>query len=203
MCNQFFVNILQMLLQNLDDKMYVSIDEAGMGSLAGPVVSCAVIWHPGPYDYLINDSKQLSKQKREDIVEYIKDNAIDYQISFVDNDTIDKVNIYNANMLSMHTCLDNLDVSFDHIMIDGNKFKKYGDIEHTCYVKGDATYVSIAAASILAKVARDEFMTELHNEYEIYGFDKNKGYGTKEHIKNLKLYGPCPYHRRSYITNFV
>ena len=203
MCNQFFVNILQMLLQNLDDKLYVSIDEAGMGSLAGPVVSCAVIWKAGPYDYLINDSKQLSKQKREDIVEYIKDNAIDYQISFVDNDTIDKVNIYNANMLSMHTCLDNLDVSFDHIMIDGNKFKKYGDIEHTCYVKGDATYVSIAAASILAKVARDEFMTQLHNEYEIYGFDKNKGYGTKEHIKNLKLHGPCPYHRRSYITNFM
>lgn len=191
------------MLQNPEDKMYVSLDEAGMGCLAGPVVSCAVIWQPGLYDHLINDSKKLTKNRREELVDYIKDNAIDYQVSFVDNETIDTLNIYNANMLSMHTCLGKLDVSFDHIMVDGNRFKSYNNIPHTCYVKGDATYVSIAAASILAKVARDEYMATLDKQFPMYGFNQNKGYGTKEHIKNLKLHGPCKYHRRSYISNFV
>lgn len=192
-----------MLLQNLDDRMYVSLDEAGMGCLAGPVVSSAVIWQPGPYDHLINDSKKMSKQRRDDIVDYIKDNAIDYQVSFVDNTVIDQINIYNANMLSMHTCLDNLDVAFDHIMVDGNRFKQYKNIPHTCYVKGDATYVSIAAASILAKVARDEYMEKLDTEYPMYGFERNKGYGTQEHIKNVRSHGICPYHRKTYLSNLL
>lgn len=193
-----------MLQNNKLDKVYVSIDEAGRGPLAGPVVCAAVIWNPlveGDLLEEIKDSKKiLSPSKREALYDFIIENAIDYSIIFIDNDVIDNINILEAVYLGMHRALDALDVNFDHILVDGNKFKKYKDVEHTCIVKGDAKMISIAAASILAKVARDRYMVDLAKIdcYARYFWRKNMGYGTKEHMDAIRKYGLTKYHRRSF-----
>lgn len=191
-----------MLLQNPDsDKLYASLDETGYGSLIGPVVVACVVWQPGEFDHLINDSKKLSPVLRKRLSEYIKENAIDHSITFIDQTKIDEVNILNANMMAMHECLDKLTLGYDHILVDGNRFRPYHDKPYTCVVKGDATYVSIAAASILAKVARDEYITKIAQEYPQYLWDQNMGYGTKQHIEAIQENGPTPYHRKSFLKN--
>lgn len=187
------------LEQTGEDKLCASLDEVGRGSLAGPVVAAAVIWKPGPCDDMINDSKKLSKRQRVELAEYIKDNAIDYAVSFVDNTEIDRINILNATMKAMHQCLDELNVDFDKIMVDGNYFRNYKDKPHTTVVKGDGKYVSIAAASILAKVTRDAYMIEMEKEYPGYGWDDNMGYGSASHILAIKEKGITPLHRVSFL----
>lgn len=193
-----------MLSQNPDDSLlYASLDETGFGSLIGPVVVGCVVWQEGEYDHLINDSKKLSPVMRKKLSEYIKDNAIDYSITFIDQAKIDEVNILNANMAAMHECLDKLSVDFNHILVDGNRFRQYRQKPHTCVVKGDATYVSIAAASILAKVARDEYINTIAQDYPQYCWDQNMGYGTKQHINAILEHGPTPFHRQSFLKNIT
>ena len=191
-----------MLLQNPNDNLlYASLDECGYGALMGPVVTACVVWKPGDLDHMINDSKQLSPIMRWTLSEYIKENAIDYSITFIDNTVIDSINVLNANMKAMHKCLDKLNICIDSILVDGHRFKQYKNIPHTCVVKGDATYVSIAAASILAKVARDEYIKTLHEKHPQYNWDQNMGYGTKQHIYAINKHGPSTLHRLTFLRN--
>ena len=187
-----------MLQQNPQDILYVSIDECGRGSLISSVFVACVIWKEGEEDYLIKDSKKLTPQMRHFLSDYVKDNAIDYSIEYVDHNRIDRVNILNATMEAMHKCLDNITVDYDHILIDGDRFKAYKNKPHTCIIRGDDKYTSIAAASIIGKVARDEHIKELALEYPGYGWETNMGYGTKEHMEAIKHLGLTPYHRRTF-----
>lgn len=177
----------------------VGVDEAGAGCLAGPVFAAAVIWNPDIDPDELNDSKQLSQAKRERLYDYIIDNAIDFCIASIDNERIDIINIRNARIEAMHRALDGLNVTPDEILVDGNAFKQYDDIPHDLVIKGDSKYVCIAAASILAKVARDRMVVdEMHKEYSMYGWDRNKCYGTKSHYEALRLYGKTKFHRNSF-----
>jgi len=181
----------------------VGIDEAGRGCLAGPVVAAAVILPTNILNYpLIRDSKKLSEKKRLEAFKLIKEVAIDYSISFVTPQEIDKYNILQATMLAMHNCLDNLK-GFNHILVDGNYFNEYKRFKHTCVIQGDNTYYSIAAASILAKVSRDEYMKNLHKEFPVYKWESNKGYGAKHHIDMIKVHGITEHHRRSFLKNII
>jgi ribonuclease HII len=180
-------------------KLVASLDEVGRGSLAGPVVAACVVWKPGEFDHLIRDSKKLSAKRRLELVDYIKDNAIDYSIAFIDAARIDEVNILNATFEAMHQCLDQLNMEVDHIMVDGNSFRPYNDVPHTCIIGGDDKEVSIGAASILAKVARDEYMADHAKIFPEYGWEYNSGYGTKKHISALKEHGPTIMHRKSFL----
>lgn len=191
-----------MLMQNPEDGVYASLDECGRGSLVSSVVVACVLWKEGENDHIIKDSKKLSPTMRLFLNDYIKDNAIDYSISFINHERIDEVNILNATMEGMHQCLDNIVVDYDHILVDGNIFKPYKYKPHTCIIKGDDTYTSIAAASIIAKVARDEHMKELAFEYPGYGWKTNMGYGTKQHMDAIKRIGLTPYHRKSFCKAF-
>lgn len=187
--------------------LVASLDEAGRGCLAGPVVSAAVIL-PKDFDYtIVKDSKKLSEKKRKEAYKIIVDNAISYTVSFIHPEDIDELNILQATMKSMHECLDAMKTlnckDFNHILVDGNYFNQYNDIQHTCVIKGDDTYYSIAAASILAKVSRDEYMKELHEQFPKYGWDSNKGYGTKQHIEMIKIYGDTEHHRKSFLKNIL
>jgi ribonuclease HII len=180
----------------------VGIDEAGRGCLAGPVVSAAVIL-PKDFDYpIVRDSKKLSEKKRKEAYKIIIENALNYSISVILPEAIDKINILQATMLSMHNCLDYME-GFNHILVDGNYFNKYKDIPHTCVIKGDDTYYSIAAASILAKVSRDDYMKQLHNEFPKYKWESNKGYGSEEHINMIKEIGITEHHRKSFLKNII
>ena len=191
------------LLPFLDEsKIEVGIDEAGRGCLAGPVVSAAVILPKNFNNSLIKDSKKLSEKKRKEAYKIIVENALNYSVSLVLPETIDKINILQATMLSMHNCLDTLE-GFNHILVDGNYFNKYKGIPHTCVIKGDDTYYSIAAASILAKVSRDEYLKELHNEFPVYNWDSNKGYGSVKHIEAIKNIGINEHHRTSFLKNIL
>ncbi len=173
-------------------------DEAGRGALAGPVVAAAVVL-PNDFDNsLINDSKQMSENQRNSLRVIIEREALSWAVAFVDNEQIDKINILNATFLAMHKAIDNLSIRPAHLIIDGNRFRSYKNIAHTCIVKGDSKYMSIAAASILAKTHRDEFMRKLHEEYPVYAWDKNKAYGTKQHRLAIEKYGSSPYHRKSF-----
>lgn len=181
--------------------MQACIDEAGRGSWAGRVYTAAVIWNPlfdGEYDHLIKDSKKLSPAKREMLYDYIKENAIDYSITYKDPDYIDQVNILNATMHSMHTSLDALSVNFDSIIVDGDIFNEYQNIPHTCIIGGDNKYIGIACASILAKVEHDRHMRQIAKEFPRYGWENNMGYGSKQHADALKEHGVTKYHRKSY-----
>lgn len=182
----------------------VGVDEAGRGSLMGPVVSAAVIL---PQDFkhdLIKDSKKLSNKKRIEAKKIILENAIEWKISFLDNVMVDEMNVLRATMETMHDAIKQLNPKPDHILVDGNQFTPYDGIKHTCVIKGDNEYYSIAAASILAKTFRDEYVTNsLHNEYPLYEWDKNKGYGTKKHIELIKEYGPTKFHRMSFIEKYI
>jgi len=173
-------------------------DEAGRGCLAGPVFAAAVILPPGYYNPDFNDSKQLSASRRTDIRKIIEIDALGWAVARVDNDTIDKVNILNASILAMHKALDGLKLVPELILVDGNRFKSFKEIPHLCIVKGDGLFLSIAAASILAKTYRDEYMESLHDKYPEYGWDRNKGYPTLEHRKMILEIGFSPYHRKTF-----
>ncbi len=186
-----------------EGKVEVGIDEVGRGCLAGPVVASAVIL-PSDFDYdIVKDSKKLTEKRRKEAYELIKEHAIEYSISFVDAKSIDKFNILQATMAAMHGCLDKLESEPNHILVDGNVFNKYRDIEHTTVVKGDSKYYSIAAASILAKVTRDEYMKEQHEKFPMYKWDSNKGYGSKVHREAIKEEGISPLHRKSFLKNIL
>ncbi|MDE6159206.1 MAG: ribonuclease HII [Bacteroidaceae bacterium] len=174
------------------------LDEAGRGCLAGPVYAAAVILPPDFHDELLNDSKQLSEKKRYRLRELVEREALAWAVGVVDNQEIDRINILRASILAMHRAVDKLSIRPEHLIVDGNRFYAYKDIPHTTVVKGDATYMSIAAASILAKTYRDDFMLEAHQQYPQYHWDKNKGYPAKVHREAIAQYGPTPLHRMSF-----
>ena len=174
------------------------IDEAGRGCLAGPVTAAAVILKPNFKNELIDDSKKLSSAQREKLSKIIIENSITYTIQNVFPKKIDEVNILNASILAMHKCIKNLTIKPEFLIIDGNKFKKYSNIPHETIVKGDAKYLSIASASILAKHSRDIYMKKISKKFPNYFWFKNKGYPTKEHKEALKKYGITKHHRKSF-----
>lgn len=173
-------------------------DEAGRGCYAGPVVAAAVILPKDFYHPLLNDSKQVTEKHREELRPIIEAAAISYGVAFVDNEEIDQINILKASFKAMHLALDKLKKKPQLLLIDGNRFIPYKKIPHQCFVKGDGRFASIAAASILAKTWRDEYMHQLHEEFPQYNWKKNKGYGTAEHRKAIEQVGLCKYHRKSF-----
>ena len=173
-------------------------DEAGRGCYAGPVFAAAVILPDGFYHPLLNDSKQVTPEDREELRIYIEANAMDYAVAMVDHEEIDKINILKASFKAMHLALDKLKLRPRLLLIDGPRFIKYRRTAHRCIVQGDATYASIAAASILAKTWRDEYMRKLHEEFPHYSWNSNKGYGTREHREAILQFGLCKYHRKSF-----
>lgn len=179
-------------------KSVCGVDEAGRGPLAGPVCAAAVILPEGVIIDGVNDSKKLSEKKRESLFDVIREQALSYSIAYATVDEIEEINILNATMLAMRRAIDGLDIKADYAMIDGNKIPPI-DIDAKCIVKGDAKSMSIACASILAKVSRDRLLYKYAEEYPMYGFDKHKGYGTKVHREAILKYGPCPYHRKSFL----
>jgi ribonuclease HII len=173
-------------------------DEAGRGCLAGPVVAAAVVLPDDFENDLLNDSKKLSEKNRNILRTIIEEKALYWQVAFVEPKEIDEINILNASFLAMHKALDKLAKKPEHILIDGNRFKPYKKIPHKCIIKGDGKYYSIAAASILAKTYRDEFMEKIHEDFPYYNWKRNKGYPTQEHRAAIKQYGDCIYHRKSF-----
>lgn len=173
-------------------------DEAGRGCLAGPVFAAAVILAPDYQNELLNDSKQLTEKKRYQLREVIEREALAWAVGIVDNNEIDKINILNASILAMHRALDQLQPRPQNIIVDGNRWKPYKDVPATTIVKGDGKYLSIAAASILAKTYRDDFMLRIHQEFPQYHWDKNKGYPAKVHREAIRQFGTTPYHRMSF-----
>lgn len=190
---------MEALRPYLNEKLLeAGCDEAGRGCLAGPVVAAAVIL-PKVFDLpLLNDSKKLTRKVREMLKVQIKEQAIAWAVAEVDSDTIDKINILNASILGMQRAVDLLTVRPEFLLIDGNRFKKHQGYPHKCIVKGDATFASIAAASVLAKTYRDKLMETLHNQHVTYGWLSNKGYPTKKHRDAIALNGITPYHRKSF-----
>lgn len=187
--------------QNAELKGYKAIcgvDEAGRGPLAGPVCAAAVILPPNTIIDGVNDSKKLTEKKRETLFDVIKETAVSYCIAYASVEEIESINILNATMLAMKRAVEGLEVKADYAMIDGNKMPPI-DIDGETIVKGDAKSMSIACASILAKVSRDRLLYEYAKEYPQYQFDKHKGYGTVAHREAILEYGPCPYHRMSFL----
>ena len=180
------------------DLIECGIDEAGRGCLAGPVTAAAVILKDDFKNKLLNDSKQLSEKNRDSLRILIEEEALCYGVSHVMMEEIDEINILNASILGMHRSIEQLSTLPEHIAVDGNKFKPYQEIPHQCVIKGDGKYLNIAAASILAKTYRDEFMTKIHEEYPMYNWKQNKGYPTKQHREAIKKYGITKYHRKSF-----
>lgn len=173
-------------------------DEAGRGCLAGPVFAAAVIL-PKDFEHeLLNDSKQLTEKNRVILREIIEKEALAFAVGVCSQTEIDEINILNASFLAMHKAIDQLKLRPELLLIDGNRFKKYGDIEHHCIIKGDAKFMSIAAASILAKTYRDDYMEAISAEFPMYKWDKNKGYPTKDHRDAIAEHGPCLHHRMSF-----
>jgi len=173
-------------------------DEAGRGCLAGPVVAAAVIL---PQDFkhpVLNDSKQLSHKQRESLRIVIEKEAIAWAIGFCSPEEIDEINILNASFLAMHRAVEKLSIAPQHLLIDGNRFKSYPGIPHTCIVKGDGKYFSIAAASVLAKTFRDDLMEKIHMEFPHYRWNSNKGYGTAAHREGIAKYGTTEHHRMTF-----
>lgn len=173
-------------------------DEAGRGCLAGSVYAAAVVLPPDFRNDLLNDSKQLSEKQRYALRPLIEQEAVAWAVGIVTPEEIDRINILNASFLAMHRAIEQLAVTPQHLLIDGNRFKPYPHIPHTCVVKGDGKFEAIAAASILAKTYRDDYMNELHEKYPMYGWKSNKGYPTKAHRAAIAQYGPSPYHRLSF-----
>jgi ribonuclease HII len=173
-------------------------DEAGRGCLAGAVYAAAVILPPGFQNETLNDSKQLTEKQREALRPVIESEAIAWAIGIVTPEEIDRINILKASFLAMHRAVEQLKVKPQHLLIDGNRFTPYPDIPHTTVVKGDGKYMSIAAASVLAKTHRDEYMKRLDAAYPDYSWCKNKGYPTNAHREAIRLYGATPYHRKSF-----
>lgn len=188
-----------MLLPYLNaDIIEAGCDEAGRGCLAGAVYAAAVILPKDFHNEQLNDSKQLSERQRYALREVITREALAWAVGVVSPQEIDQINILNASILAMHRAIDGLSIRPQHLLIDGNRFKKYQDLPHTTIVKGDGKYLSIAAASILAKTYRDDYMNRLHEEYPYYGWDQNKGYPTKQHRTAIATHGTTPYHRLTF-----
>lgn len=180
------------------DLIEVGCDEAGRGCLAGAVYAAAVILPPDYRNELLNDSKKLTERQRYGLRSVIEQDALAWAVGVVSPEEIDEINILNASFLAMHRAIEQLDIRPQHLLIDGNRFNPYPGIPHTAVVKGDGKYLSIAAASILAKTYRDDYMNRLHEEYPVYGWKGNKGYPTKKHREAIRLYGTSPYHRMSF-----
>ena len=183
-------------------KAVCGVDEAGRGPLAGPVCAAAVILPENTIIEGVNDSKKLSEKKREALFDVIKEQALSYSIAFASVEEIEEMNILNATMLAMKRAVEGLDVKADYAMIDGNRLPNL-DIDSEFIIKGDAKSMSIACASILVKVSRDRLLYKYAEEFPEYSFDKHKGYGTKVHVEALKKYGPCKYHRLSFLTKIL
>ena len=191
------------MLQSYYQKRYVEAgcDEAGRGCYAGPVFAAALILRKDFYHPLLNDSKQVSEANRNELRKVIEKEAVCFSVASVDNNEIDKINILKASFKAMHLPLDCLKKKPKYILVDGNRFTPYQDVKHKCIIKGDGLYASIAAASILAKTYRDEYMRKLHEEHPLYLWCKNKGYGTEEHRLAIDAYGLTKYHRMSFNIN--
>ncbi len=188
-----------MLLPYLhEDLVEAGCDEAGRGCLAGAVYAAAVVLPKDFRNELLNDSKQLTEKQRHALREVIEREAVAWAVGIVSPEEIDKINILNASFLAMHRALDRLSVYPQHLLIDGNRFRKYRDLPHTTVVKGDGKFLSIAAASILAKTYRDDYMNSLHKEYPQYGWNGNKGYPTAKHRAAIAAHGVTPYHRMTF-----
>ena len=173
-------------------------DEAGRGCLAGPVTAAAVILPKNFRNRLINDSKQLTEVHRDKLRPVIENKALCFSVQHIYMEEIDQINILNASILAMHKCIENLNPSPEFILVDGNRFKPFQSIPHECIIKGDGKFLAIAAASILAKTYRDEFMTKIHEEFPMYNWKQNKGYPTIEHREAIRKYGTTKYHRQSF-----
>ena len=188
-----------MLLSHFYDGLVeAGCDEAGRGCLAGAVYAEAVVLPPDYRNELLNDSKQLSERRRYELRAIIEHDALSWAVGVVSAEEIDHINILNASILAMHRALDQLTVRPEAVIVDGNRFKPYQGLPCTTIVKGDGKYLSIAAASILAKTYRDDYMNQLAADYPQYDWQSNKGYPTKKHREAIRQYGPSPYHRRSY-----
>jgi len=189
-----------MLLPFYQDKLTeAGCDEAGRGCLAGPVFAAAVILPKNFKNKTLNDSKQLTEKQRNELRVVIENEALGFAVMSVDNTKIDQINILNASILAMHLSLDSLKAKFEMIIVDGNRFKPYQKIPHKTIIEGDAKYMSIAAASVLAKTYRDEFMQQAHEQFAAYNWRNNKGYGTLEHRKAIMELGYTPLHRKSFV----
>ena len=182
-------------------KTEAGLDEAGRGCYAGAVFAAAVILPKDFYHPLLNDSKQVSQKLREQLRMVIEKESISFAVAHVTNHEIDEINILQASFKAMHLALDQLTKSPQLLLVDGNRFKPYKNIPHHCVVKGDGKYTSIAAASILAKTYRDEYMQQLHQQYPDYCWNRNMGYGTAEHRAAIEIHGLCEYHRKSFNIN--
>ncbi len=180
------------------NKYEAGCDEAGRGCLAGPVFAAAVILPDDFKNELLNDSKQLNEKNRYQLRSIIEEQALAYAVAMLDNHEIDKINILNASIRAMHLALNKLKIKPQHIVIDGNRFKKYENIEHTTVVKGDGKFANIAAASILAKTYRDDYMHQMHEQFPAYDWKTNKGYPTLKHRKAIAEKGTTPYHRLTF-----
>ena len=181
-----------------DKLLEAGCDEAGRGCLAGPVFAAAVILPKDFFHLTLNDSKQLTEKERYELRPYIEEKAVAFSVASLCNKKIDRFNILNASIKSMHIAVKKLSIQPGMLLIDGNRFKKYKKIPHCCIIQGDGIYSSIAAASILAKTYRDDFMKQLHRKHPKYNWQQNKGYATLEHREALNKYGPTSYHRKSF-----
>jgi ribonuclease HII len=175
-------------------------DEAGRGCLAGPVFAAAVILPEDFFHEKLNDSKQMSETNRYELRDIIEKEALSWAVAKVDHDKIDEINILRASFLAMHKALDKLKIKPQSLLIDGNRFTPYKKTPHHCIIEGDSKYLSIAAASVLAKTYRDDFMLKLHKKFKVYGWESNKGYGTPFHREAIKLHGLSPFHRKTFRT---
>ena len=182
----------------ITDRLECGTDEAGRGCLAGPVTAAAVILPHDFHNEWLNDSKQLSLKKRENLRPIIEEEAIAFAVAHIMPQQIDDINILNASILAMHKAIEKLNTKPEYILVDGNRFKPFKNVPHKCVIKGDAKYVNIAAASVLAKTYRDDFMLKLHEEYPDYQWHKNKGYPTKYHREIIRQKGSCQHHRQSF-----
>ena len=188
----------QLLKSFYNTRNEAGTDEAGRGCLAGPVTAAAIILPAMFKNELLNDSKLLSEKNRKFLRPLIEKEAVSFAVAHVDQEQIDKINILNASILAMHKSISKLKVVPEFIIVDGNRFKTFAEIPHECIVKGDSKYLSIAAASVLAKTYRDDFMAEIHEIYPMYNWKQNKGYPTKEHREAIRKYGLTEYHRKSF-----
>ncbi len=188
------------MLLSFYQKKYIEAgcDEAGRGCYAGPVFAAAVILRKDFHHPLLNDSKQLTAKQRNEMRTVIENEAVCYSVAQVCNEEIDVINILKASIKAMHKAVENLKKQPNYLIIDGNYFLPYGNVRHSCIIKGDGLYSSIAAASVLAKTYRDEYMQNLHNEFPQYNWQSNKGYGTAEHRRAIDLHGLCKHHRMSF-----
>ena len=181
-----------------NQQIEVGTDEAGRGCLAGPVTAAAILINDKLENKLINDSKKLSISSRKNLRSFIEEHNNFFSIAHVYENTIDEINILNASIKAMHQAISTLSFEPEFIIVDGNRFKPYKQIPHETIIKGDSKYLSIAAASILAKTYRDDYMLQLHEEFPMYGWDRNMGYPTKKHREAILEYGPCKYHRKTF-----